>query len=153
MSANSLIVRWQGGWSERTAPGPIATDGRREGLLTIGAIGTAAEADRIADRQLDIFANVREEVTADVEPRTDVETPCIGYLVGDLVTVPSREGPGEVERVVSVTVSEDDDGYITYAPQFKDIIYEQQGAFDEWLKKMANGTMGGKTGIGSPQSL
>jgi hypothetical protein len=150
VSTNVVLVRWTRGWAERAAPAAIGTWGRREGLLGLGAIGFIEEAYRISDRLLETFADVREQITADAVPVDDSDTPYTAYLPGDVVTVPGRDGTPTAERVVAATVAEDDDGYITYAVEFHDVIFEHQVAVDQWLKKMANGTLGGQAKVGSP---
>lgn len=139
MPTNALLVRWHGGWREVLATASIGTYGRREALLGLGAVQSAAEVDRVAGQQLAIYADVREEIATDLAPMGDDDTPFLSFRVGDHVTVPSRAGI-TAERVQAITVSETDVGEITYAIDLKDVILGSQERTLEAIKKMADGT-------------
>lgn len=150
MQANALLVRYTLGWLERTDPAAITADGRKEALLGIGAIQSAAEANRIADQQLAVYADVRTAIAADLEPVGPADTPYLAFGVGDTITVDDYDGTPVEERVISMTVTEDEDGNLTYAPELKDVILGGQERFAQNLKKMADGTMRGDSKVATP---
>lgn len=128
----------------------VAEHGRREALLTLGALQSAAEAARVADRQLAVFKDPRAEVIAGVEPTSNIDTPYIGYGIGDTVTVPGIDGTPTVERVRAVNVVEDENGDITFAPELKDKIASLEERHEEALKKMDDGTLRGQSTVATP---
>lgn len=142
MLANVLLVRWVGGWAESFDTTSIVANGRREATLSLGAVQSAEEADRIAFEQLRIYANTRSQITADVEPASDADTPYLAYAVGDTITVPDEAGTPTAERVVAITVSEDEDGRITYAPELNDLILEAQERLTDRIRKLSTGNAG-----------
>lgn len=158
MPTNVLLVRWSGGWHERGQPG-VALDEyyprRVEGTLGIGSARSISETNHIADKQLEIFANERAEVSCTVEPPLTpldaIHTPYLGFNVGDSMPM-TINGATSNERVVSVTVTEDEEGFPQYAMTWKDLITVGQEAYAQWLKKMANGTLSGRSAVASPVS-
>ena len=90
MIANVLLIRYFGGWHERTNPDSIPTRGRRETLLGLGAAQSTGEVERIADGQLTAFARDRVAVAADVDPTNEAATPYLGYKLGDAIVIPAR---------------------------------------------------------------
>lgn len=143
MLANVLLVRYFEGWIEREDATSVAANGRKEAVLSLGALQSPDEAYRVADEQLAIFADIREQITADIEPTSDANTPYVGgWAVADVVTVPDSAGDPTDEKVMAITVLEDDDGYLSYAPEFHDVILAAQERFSERIKKLATGTNG-----------
>lgn len=153
MIANALLVRWSGGWTERTNGASVTARGRREALFGIGAIQSEGEAHHIADQQLEVWARDRLTTAADIDPVSDNETPYLGYRIGDTLEVPSRfMGDAEPQRVVAMTVVEDDDGNLTYAPEFGDVVLDDRERFELSLKKFSDGTMAGNSKVATPVS-
>jgi hypothetical protein len=148
VAANRLLVLWNGGWREvsRTA----AAGARREALLGLGAATSEAQVDTIGASQLDRYADVRTAISIDVVPTGDSDRPYVACGVGDTVTVPGWDGDPVIERVLSITASEDELGVLTFALDCKDLLLQQQERFEEWLKKMANGTMRGDSKVATP---
>jgi hypothetical protein len=142
MLANVLLIRWVGGWAERFNTASIVANGRREAVISLGAVQSAEEAYRISDEQLRIYANTRSQITADIEPVGNADTPYLSFAVGDRVTVPNEAGTPSSQRVVAITVSEDDDGRITYAPELNDLIIEAQERLADRIRKLSTGTAG-----------
>lgn len=153
MPTNVLLIRWEGGWHEAT---PKNTDletllpRRIEGTLGLGAAQSTQEVDRIADKQLDLFKVGQVVVEGSIEPRFDDKgrTPYIGFQVGDKVSI-----AGNPEYVINATVTEDEEGAVSYAIDWGDPIIRGKEAFAQWLKKMANGTLGGQAKPATPIAL
>lgn len=147
---DSLLVRWDQGWREVARPSGV----RREALLGLGAVETEAEVDRLAGGQLDVFADPRTAITAEVAPSPGgADQPYIRYRPGDTITVPALDGTPLQERVLAITVSEDENGYLTFAPELGDIILPYQERFAQALKKMDAGTLQGDSKVATPIAL
>jgi hypothetical protein len=117
--ANALLVRWSDGFIEVVDATSIAAIGRREAFLSAGNAPSVDEATRIAEAVLFQYATEQEEITAAVEPIDDDDQPYVAFAVGDAITVPDSSGTPVFRRVVGLTVTEDDDGDLTYAPELK----------------------------------
>jgi hypothetical protein len=150
---NALLVRWHFGWAERVDATSVSAHTRTEMTLGIGAARSLVEVYRIADGQLNVYRNPREQIDAGIQPVDDTDTPYLAYRVGDTVTVPDSTGASAAERVLSITVSEDDEtGRATFNPTFKDVILGQQERFGQAIKKMVNGTVRGDSKVAQPVS-
>lgn len=158
MPTNVLLTRWHGGWAEAVVEQPLdeIVPRRIEGTLGVGAARSETEAMRIARQQLRIFSNERVEILASIEPVIASNTPdyaripYTGIRVGDMATVGDPWNETGLERLLSVTVSADDLGYPTFDSTWRDVVVDGQEAFAQWLKKMANGTLGGQSKPATP---
>ena len=122
MAINALLCRWNDGWREVLHPGSIAAIGRREAFLSLGAIETVEEVDRVAGMQLTVVAFPRTAIATDLAPMGDADRPYFAFNVGDTIGVPDY-GTGTIsQRVRALTGSEDDNGEITYSPELGDLI-------------------------------
>lgn len=148
MTTNALLVLWHGGWRERLDYTSISSHVRVEGLLGLGSIQSTQEADRVADAQLEIFSTPRVEITVGTDPVSADDAPYLGYQLGDTVVIDS-----EAERVVSISISEDDNGVLTFVPQLRNSLPDVQERLDLVVKKMSNGTLGGSAKPATPASL
>jgi hypothetical protein len=147
---NALLVRWSNGWHEiAVAPG---AGGRCEAMLGLGAVQSISELERVAGQQLGIYAQTRVAIAADFTPRDATELPYLSYGVGDVITVPAMAGGTAQERLISLTVNEDDDGMVTFAPEMKDVLLSRAEKFDQAIKKMSDGTLGGTSKVAQPAS-
>lgn len=147
---NTLLVRWAGGWREVTDPAAVAAHGRHESLLGLGAVASTTEVDWAATQVLTYWVNGQTQISADLRPSSDDDTPYTAFRVGDTVTVPGRTGGSLAERVVALTVSEDDNGELTWAPDLKGVLLSASERFEQALKKMADGTLSGQSKSASP---
>lgn len=150
MPTNVLLVRWSGGWHEVADAVSEATNGRREAMLSLGATQSVDEVARIGAQHLSLFGRVRSQITAAIDPISDSDTPYVSYTPGDTVTVPDVDGTPVAERVIAISMQQDEDGVVTFVPQFKDLILEEEERFDLSIKKMSNGTFGGSSPAVSP---
>jgi hypothetical protein len=152
MPVNALLVRWNGGWREVTNQPSITLYGRREALLGLGALQSPPEVDRVAGRQLAIFADPRMAIAADVEPMGEPDRPYRSWNVGDTIGVPNYGGGVISQRVRALTGSEDENGEITYSPELGDLILEAHERELLTLKKLADGTLDGESPVATPVS-
>lgn len=150
---NALLVRWSGGWAEVLDAASITARGRSEALLGLGAAQSIAEVERVAAAQLATYASPRTEVTADLIPIDETDTPYLAFRVGDSVTVPDWDGSATLERIVALTVAEDENGQVTYSPELKDLILTHQERLEQAMKKMADGTLRGNSAVATPAAF
>jgi hypothetical protein len=150
--ANRVLSRWVGGWMQvdRTSQfGPI-----RGATLGVGAIDSAPEVVRVSQSQLQIFGDVRQQITIGILPEgVEDNTPYVGLwkTTGDTVNIPLSDGSLASERVLSMTVTEDNDnGRAIFTPTVKDIILQGDERADQAIKKMTNGTFRGASKAAQP---
>lgn len=147
-----LLVRWAEGWIDVHALPPPAGR-RREASLNIGNVATVTETIAGARRVLADLAGVTERYDVDLQPQTDASTPYIGWRPrpGAYVTVPGWDGTPAAQRVAAMTVTQDVDGNVTFAPELVDIHTDFAARTQRWLKRMANGSVGGRAEQASPE--
>lgn len=147
MRTNSFLVRWGGGWAERVKAASVATVGRMESLLGLGALGSLAEVYRVADGQLDEFARARTQTDVSILPIGSGDTPYVGVHVGDRITV-----QGVPHRVLGFTVSEDQaTGRTLYVPTLNDtVVLDPIERMAQAIAKMIPGTLGGRSKVAQP---
>lgn len=134
MPTTVMLVRWFGGWREVENAAGISNFGRREALLSLGAQQSIGEVDRIAGIELSsTFAKNREQMTVEHRPANLSEVPYIGYVPSDRVTAKNFDGTPILFPVISMAVTQDDDGVVTFVPSVGDIVYGitelQEGVF------------------------
>lgn len=114
-------------------------------VLGLGAVPSPFEADRIATGQLATYANVRSAITVGIEPAGLADAPYTGFRNGDTVEVPDYDLTPIDAVVESITVTEDDNGKVTFALEVNDVFIAAEERNQLALKKMTNGTMQGDT--------
>lgn len=123
MPTSALLVRWNGGWHEVIRQLGVTLFGRREAFLSLGAVQSVGEAIRLAEAELrDQFAKTREQTTAEHAPVDLTEIPYVAYRPSDRITTENFVGGTAVYTVQAMTVSEDDDGEVTFQPTIGDTI-------------------------------
>lgn len=139
MRVNALLVRWNGGWLERTSPAAIAIDGRCEAVLMIGHITQRAEAIRLGDATLAEYATERVQTDVTVEP-----LPGETWAVGDTVTL---EG-GASHRVLRTAYTHDANGRVTVLPTLNaNLILTAEEAVRNALRRLVMGDLNGRSRI------
>lgn len=123
MPSSVLVVRWNGGWHEVLDQSAITEFGRREAFLSLGAIQSVGEAIRQARAELTgQFAKIREQTTGEHAPTDLTEIPYVAYRPFDSVTSENFAGGSSLYPVQSMSVSEDDNGEVTFKPTIGDTI-------------------------------
>lgn len=123
MPSSVLLVRWNGGWHEVKDLDAVSDFGRREAFLSLGAIQSVGEAERLAKAEIrDQFGKLREQTTAEHAPTDLTEIPYVAYRPFDKITSENFAGDTATYTVQSMTVSEDDDGEVTFVPTIGDTI-------------------------------
>jgi hypothetical protein len=88
------------------------------------------------------------EITVGTDPVGAADAPYLGYQLGDTIIIDSV-----AERVVSISITEDDNGVLTFVPQLRNSLPEIQERLNLVVKKMSNGTLGGTAKPATPASL
>lgn len=149
--ATALLVRWVDGYLNVNDAGGVAAWGRKEGFLTLGNVPSAEEVARIAAAVLASQAAPRVATAMGIEPETGGGSEAyVDFVVGDTVTAPDEGGGTSVQRVVSLTVAEDENGEITVAPELNSSFQVQDEVLNRWLKRLINGTLKGASASASP---
>lgn len=147
---NVLLCRWAEGFHEVRHQASIDAHGRREALLGLGALSAVEEVDRVAKMQLDVVANPRTAIAADLAPIDLTDRPYFAFNVGDTIGCPDYGGGLISQRVRAITGAEDDLGEITYSPELGDLILEEQERTLQAVKKMSDGTLEGDSPVAQP---
>lgn len=152
---NRLLVIWSGG-----APfvvedaASIVEHGARMKPLRVD-VDTRQEAETLAEAELARFAQPVEQITAGV-PRD----PALAGLrmyddvdLGDTVTMLDRDALPADHRLLGIAGEQDDKtGNVTYVPIAKSLLEEEAVRTARALKRMADGTLGGRSSVASPPS-
>jgi hypothetical protein len=151
MPTNALLVRTTDGWREVTYPDSMTQFGRREALLDLGSIQEGVEVDRVAGLQLESFGIVRTKIAVDHDPLSVADRPYRSYNVADQIDVPPYPGEtADLQRVRTITASEDENGEVTYAPEVGDVVLEEQQRINQAIAKMLAGTLDGESVVAQP---
>lgn len=148
MPTTSLLVRYNGGWTTVEDAAAVTAYGRIQARLDLGAIQTEAEAIRVATRELSYLTDVRTQFTVTQDDDTDTTLanfPYLAYTPGDTITVPGTDLTPTAERVFAITIEEDDNGNLTAIPELKDLILDAAERFEQDIRKMNQGALGGAT--------
>lgn len=148
--SNALLVRWRDGyhWVEDAAS--IDTWGRKEGFLSLGSVASVDEAVRIAQAVLETTSAPQVSLTANVEPTGINDSPYVDFSVGDMVTAPDMDEALTEFRVVSLSVTEDEEGNPKFTPELGTHNDDRERIVQRWLKRMSNGTLGGSVESAAP---
>lgn len=124
MPTTVALVRWYGGWTEIENDSGVTNFGRREGFFSYGAQQSVEEVTRLARAELSgMFAKNREQMTAEHRPATLSETPYVGgYKPSDRVISDDFDGTPTLFPVLSLAVTEDVEGQLSFVPSVGDII-------------------------------
>jgi hypothetical protein len=146
MIVNRLTVRYRGGFTVVEDTASIGTYGVAAGFLAVGDIEDRGEAQRIGRAHLTRFAQPEEQIELTVDPRAAMPDARVwdDWDLGDYVTAPARDGVDDF-RVVGLTISEDELGQIVVDPQLNTKIDEATIRTWRWLRRMAPGTLGGRS--------
>jgi hypothetical protein len=143
-TTNTLLQLYKGGWREQTAP--VITDNLRiEALLGSGAIEREPEAERVAEAQLELYANPIIERTVAVAPVAFADTPWLSHVPGQTIDLDAED-----QLVESLSYQRNDDGRLDFAAEIGTHIDTPEERNANALKKMSNGTIGGTSKAAQP---
>lgn len=126
MPTSVLLIRWNGGWHEYKSLTALSEFGRSEAFLSLGAVQSVPEARRLAKAEIENqFGKYREQITAEHRPEGLSQVPYVAYKPGDSkITAPTYTGGTDEYEVTSMTVSEDENGVVTFVPTIGDNILD-----------------------------
>lgn len=148
--ATHLLVRYAAGYTVIDDVAAVATWGRKEGFLQLGGVSDRDQAERVALAVLGFLGAPRVTTTIGIEPTGVADEPYVDFLVGDSITAPDEGGTTSEQRVVSLTVSEDENGELTFANELKAPFLLAEEAFNRQLKKLLGGSMRGQSQASNP---
>lgn len=148
--ANVLLVRYAYGWHEVVDAASVAAYGRHEAFLSLGAAQSTAEVERVAAALFTVQAAPRVSTTVGLEPTGAGDDPYVDFDVADYVTAPDETGAPAPQRVLGLTVTEDAEGNPVFAPELSSLADELDSRLQRWLKRMADGTLGGTAESATP---
>ena len=132
----------------------ITVHGRCEAMLQLGAVNDVATARALCQQMFALEAEPLVATSAILETGplgTDV--PYEAYDLGDTITAPDPTGAATAQRVVAITVTEDENGALTFTPAFNSLLFEQDQRIQNLLKSMSNGTVGGTVVSAQPAPI
>ena len=145
---NAILTRFDGGYRTDTVAASISTHGRREAFLSLATLRSSPNVNQTVQQYLSELGSGVTTVTADVVPTTLATTPYVGqWGPGASVTVPrpSNSGTGEVMQVRAMTVSEDDNGVLSFTPELVREAATRRSLVDTNLKRLGAGTLSGRS--------
>jgi len=149
---NAFLVRWADGFHEVEDAASIATHGRKEGFLSLGDVQSTAEADAICAALFESMAKPQIATTMAIDPTGVDDVPYTHFRKGDSITAPAYEGGTSSQRVRALTTTEDENGRVIFVPELRAVVQEEAERIQRWLKRLANGALGGTTNAPSPAS-
>jgi hypothetical protein len=150
ITATRLLVLWADGWLVVDD----TPDGQRPkaAQVDIGYARSVEEATTAAQAMLDLYRGERAAVVAGWEPHGDGDLPYVDAVIGDTVIVPDRDGTPVSKRLVGLTVAEDDNGRIIFAPELGDVFLSPAERHEVALSRAVPGMMAGSSRVPSPVS-
>lgn len=115
MIRNVAVVKYQGGYFERARS---AHARRRREMTASMAVATQSEAQQVSDTLIVTMRDAQETITCAVEIGTGSAWQFYpDCLIGDMLTVPGRDGSPVSARLIGMTVTEDTEGNPVFAPE------------------------------------
>lgn len=149
---NAFLVRWADGFHEVEDAASIAEHGRKEGFLSLGDVQSTKEADAICAALFESMAGPQVATTMAIDPTGVDDMPYTHFRKGDSITAPAYEGGTASQRVRALTTTEDENGRVIFVPELRAVVQEEAERIQRWLKRLANGALGGTTNAPSPAS-
>lgn len=147
---NALLCRWANGYHEVVDAASVAAHGRKEGFLQVGALQSEEEVETVCAALFEKMADPQISTVLAVDPTGSGDTPGIHFVKGDYITAPAYEGGSSSQRVRALTTTEDENGNPIFVPELRNAVEEEVDRLNRWLKRLANGALGGSTDTPSP---
>lgn len=147
---NAFLARWAGGFHEVEDNTSITAHGRKEAFLQLGDVQSKAEVEIICRALFVAMADPQIATTLAIDPTGIGDVPYANFRKGDYITAPAYEGGTASQRVRALTVTESDNGNVIFVPELRHIVQEQAELTQRWLKRLANGALGGASNAPSP---
>lgn len=140
---NVLLVRWSDGFVEVEDAASVNNWDRVEGFLSAGTTPSAEAVNLMASAIFTRVANPGVIFSAAVTERGAGDDPYTDWEVGDRISVPGEDLNAVEERVLGITVTEDDVGNLVFSPELSSPNVTAAKRLERIVKRMANGTLGG----------
>jgi hypothetical protein len=135
---NVILVAYKTGHVEVSDAVSIAANGRRETYLELGTVEDRDLAIDVATAVLEVQSQRRASVVVDPLPRYAPDG-FIDFQLGDTLSTFGDQ------RVVGLTISQDDEGRASVIPELKDRVSVREEEVNRWLRRLSDGAMGGAT--------
>lgn len=149
--SNYLLVRDANGFFTVEDAGSQATYGVRQSLLSLANVTSRLEATAVAQATLATMSQPHVATGMGIEPTGTGDNPYVDFGVGDYVTAPDETGTSS-QRVVSITVVEDENGEATFAPELRSTLDVQGERIAKQLTRLINGSLQGRSNSAAPSS-
>ena len=164
---DALLIRWKYGYTSTstddvTIQGEAVTvDGEALtvdggpgswGFLELGSVETETEAERIGRAELARTSGPRDQVSlgADPDPAAPANAVFSGWTLGDYVNVQDRTGVIAPQRVLQISITEDDNGALTVLPELSTLLDQREVRWQRTLNRMTGGSLDGSSAVASP---
>lgn len=147
---NVFLVRWADGFHFVKDETSITEHGRREAFISLGDVQSIAEAETICRSLFTAMADPQIATTLAIDPTGSGDVPYTDFRKGDYITAPAYEGGTASQRVRALTTSVDENGNVIHVPELRHVVEEEAERTQRWLKRLANGALGGASNAPSP---
>lgn len=148
---NALLVKYEGGFTEVIDQPSIDEHGRKEGFLQLGGVQSEGAVETICAALFERIARPQISTTMAIDPTGIGDVPNIDFRKGAYIMAPDESGAIVSQRVRSLATSVDPEtGKLLHVPTLRDAIEEETEQLERWLKRLANGALGGTTNTPSP---
>lgn len=148
---NYLLVRDAGGFFTVQDAASQAAYGVRQALLSLANVTSRTEATTVAQATLAMTLAPHVATGMGIEPTGTGDNPYVDFGVGDYITAPDETGSSS-QRVVSLTVVEDENGEASFAPELRSTLDVQDERIAKQLTRLINGSLRGRSNSASPDS-
>ena len=149
---NALLTRFDSGFRTDSSSSSISANGRREGFLALGQVRNSPNTTTAINQYLSTLGSGATTLTAEIVPTTTAETPYVGqWEPGASITVPrpSNAGAAETVQVRAMTVSEDDNGVVSFTPELIRSVETRASLTNRTIQRLGNGTLAGRSAAAS----
>lgn len=141
---NTSLIVWGDGYLEGQITESEGTYGRLESFLSIPSVTSGPSALWTAAATLQPISEPEDSVTVGIEPTDSGDVPYTDIGIGDTATLTTPSWSIDM-RLSAITVTEDEDGNILWAPEFGTSRELLEQRWERWLRRTANGTLDGRS--------
>jgi hypothetical protein len=148
VEATALLVRWERGFTDTEDAALVTAHGRRGGFLALGGVRSETTAQDQGDKVLSRMGERTTQTKAAYDPASRAVEPygSAGPEPGDSLTLPDIDGGTESQRVLQIETRMDSTGLPVFGLALNSILVERAKRVEVTLRRLANGTLGGRSG-------
>jgi hypothetical protein len=139
--ANRLLIRYRGGWTEVSDATSVTAYGQRSAYVDLAHVESESAAKRIGTKLLTFRKDPTYAHTLTLAPVSS--QPYDAFNLGDTITHPNETGTTSASRTRTFSLSEDDNGVLTWVCELNDLRHELEMRHNIWLKRAASGSLAG----------